>query len=323
MTETKVVDYSTLKDTVCSTRAALRHALGRRPKAVGLPLTRGSLLHEAIASWIEGDDIDTVVTTFKAAYKPAFEAAEKAGLVTAEEPWHWKTSAIILRHTLMQWAEKPLPYVGVPGMVEVAVVKKELLPGIDYVALLDWVVRSSTGSIWLLDWKTKKSLTPWFAEQEKVSAQYVGQLACAEENGMEASGALAVGLEFGKLNSSPRKCPKHSVPYAECALEHVNAPKIVPIQPTAAEIASWEVTAQRLTKKLLKVKERVTAIKDVAGEPQEGRFVGACTFCDFKQYCELGRPSNWINRMTVEEWWNPLTEAGNRAKRKEGKVAHG
>jgi hypothetical protein len=312
-----IIDNSMLKDTVCSTRAALRHALGRRAKSVGLPLVRGSALHAAIAAWLEGDSIDDAVARFTQLYRARWEAAEQAGETTAEEPWHWKSSARILRHLLAGWEEKPLPYTGEPGLVEVALVKKELLPGVDFVALLDWVVRSSTGTRWLLDWKTKRSLTPWFAEQERTSSQYVGQMFAAAETGLEAAGALAVGLEFGTLNSSEKKCKAHGMAYRECALLHVKAPVIVTIQPTAAEIASWTVTAQRLTRKLLRIKERVNSVEQLRELPQEGRFWGACAFCDYKEYCQLGRPENWVDRMTVEEWWNPLAEAAARGKRRE------
>lgn len=314
--ERTIVDYSTLKDAVCSTRFALRHVLYRRPKRAGIPLVRGGLLHEAMAAWVEGGDVETIVTDFTNAYRPQFEAAVEAGTVGADDVWHWQPTATILRHRLDSWNESPLPYVGLPGMVEVAVVKKDLLPGVDYVALLDWVVRASTGAIWLLDWKTKKSLTPWFAEQERTSAQYIGQVACATDTGMEVSGALSVGMEFGKLNSSEKKCKAHGMAYKECALQHVTAPRVVPIQPTDRDVVGWEVTARRLTKKLLRVKERVTSLGDVSELPQEGRFHQACSFCDFKEYCDLGRPAGWVKRMTVEDKWDPLVESRKRAGRK-------
>jgi hypothetical protein len=318
--ERPVVDFSALKDAVCSTRMALRHVLHRRPKAAGIPLVRGGLLHEALASWVEGGEVETVVTAFKTSYRPLFEAAVEAGTIEADSVWHWKSSARILRHRLESWNEHPLPYVGVPGMVEVAVVKKDIVPGVDYVALLDWIVRSTTGAMWLLDWKTKKSLTPWFAEQERTSAQYVGQVACAADTGIEVSGCLSVGIEVGKLNSSDKKCKTHSMPYKDCALEHVTAPRIVPIQPTTRDVEGWEGTAKRLTKKLLRLKERVNSLEDVSGLPQEGRFHQACSFCDFREYCDLGRPANWVARMTVEETWNPLHEASKRASRKEARA---
>jgi hypothetical protein len=311
-----VVDNSLIKDGVCTTRLALRHILHRRPKVAGLPLTRGSMLHIAIASWIEGASIDDVVADFKGSYRPVFEAAVEGGLASADDPWSWQPTARILRHTLERWEEKPLPYVGEPGMVEVAVVKRDIIPGVDYVALLDWIVRSSTGSRWLLDWKTKKSLTPWFGGQQQLSAQYLGQVACANASGEEVSGAIAVGLEFGKLNSSTKRCPKHALPYAECALEHVNPPKVVTIQPTPVALETWEATAVKLAKKFVRLKERVTSIDDIDDLPMEGRFYDACNFCDFKEYCALGRPANWLTRMTVEETWDPLVEARKRAGRK-------
>ena len=97
-------------------------------------------------------------------------------------------------------------------------------------------------------------------------------------------------------------------------------PRIVPIQPTARDVEGWETTAVRLTKKLIRLKERVNSLEDVGELPQEGRFHQACSFCDFKEYCDLGRPQNWVTRMTVEETWNPLHEAGKRASRKEARA---
>lgn len=317
-----VVDFTTLKSVAeCSTKAAMTAVLHLQPTGERLPLEAGIAGHAALAHWLETGEVSEALDLFTAHYAPIWAKALAAGKVSArdEERLPPENLRAILRHWLRQWADGGFPYrLEAPGMTEIAVTR-DLGDDVTYVALIDAVVRSKAGGRWFLDWKTTSSLGPWWEAQQEDSGQFTGQRWAAESIG-EVEGVVVGGIAFSRRNSAATRCPKHGVPYKECAFAHLEA-KIKTVATTQVEIDAYADTVARMVKKLRRIQRQVTSIEDVPGQPMEGRLNGSCKFCDYRDWCRLGRPVAARALKGFEERvWDPLAEAKARRVRsgKEG-----
>jgi hypothetical protein len=123
------------------------------------------------------------------------------------------------------------------------------------------------------------------------------------------AGCVLAVLEVPEPHRSENKCKDHKVSYQECSIRHAGS-HFVYITRGLAEMEAWQWTARKLIRKwdmLLTRAEQdgMAAIQDI---PMEGRFNEGCTFCEFKDFCKLGRNVSKANlRATfVDQPWNPL-----------------
>lgn len=325
-----IVDNSIFKDLgECEVRAALRHVLGLTTKGARIELRVGSDVHEALAVWLSsGGDAASALVRFDLRYKKWAQAHVDA-VDAAGKPHRLGWAPV--RRILAGWFEthplKTWPWVVKPDEVEVALwgvlgVVTEAgrfvhgkVPGVGegrvlMVALLDALAKNRTGGRVSVDHKTGGNLGQFWLDRQEDAPQFTGQMWLAREAKLVLSGIVINGIELGNLNSSDRTCGKHGMKYRECALEHLGH-RTVPIMRASYEVVAWEAMAVALTKKFLRLRRTVETLEDVRELKLEGRFTGACHWCDFRPWCRLGRPLAGAKEF-IEERWNPLEHAGRR-----------
>jgi hypothetical protein len=112
-------------------------------------------------------------------------------------------------------------------------------------------------------------------------------------------------IEVKKLpDPSTRKCRTHGVPYEQCRLQHANWQLFISTR-TPMAIAGWETQAKALAKKFLMLKGAFGSVEMVQYAPDEGRFNGACTFCDFRKWCRADRAPQMVDGLFVVDKWEP------------------
>lgn len=174
-----------------------------------------------------------------------------------------------------------------------------------FVGLLDGLVRSKTdGLFYVLEHKTTKSINAYWMAQWVTAAQISGYVWLASQH--LSNPVVGAFLNAIEIQSEPkvltRKCRIHGVPYAECKDEHQKS-EIRVVSRSKMELERWQRTAISLGERFLAIKSMYSDISAVrASAPQEGRFVNACQWCEFKDWCALGRPAN----MLTKDPWEPI-----------------
>lgn len=162
------------------------------------------------------------------------------------------------------------------------------------------VTHNSTGQI-TSDW----------AHAFKLSTQMTGYVWAAQQllGGKRVSGAIINGIQVSKLpdikyklNGEVYKCREHGVGIDECRLTHTKESLAI-TQRDPHEIEGWKRDAVRLAKKYRRLVAKYPTVESVSTAPQQGKFANACKFCDFKAYCEVGRPAAQIATMLKHEPW--------------------
>ena len=339
-----VVDNSILSKMVCSTEGAMRHVLHLTLPNEAAELRCGSALHEGWARWLVTKDPAAGLARFDELYRPW--AAEHVPVLDREGKPHsrrWKP----VHRIFERWLEKEGPrflrqfsvdpmHVEIPVWAPLGALHEgkfksfdpenedevDLLrdpkhrpPVVVFAALLDAIVKKrSVGGYWSCDHKSAGGLHQWFRDRQEDASQFTGQLWAAKQRGVgPLKGVFINGMEIKSLNSSDKKCYKHGVPYHKCALEpeHHAQGLLMPITRSRHEIDAWERTAIGLTKKYIRLRRKVETIDDVRELPMEGRFIGNCSRCTFRDFCRLGRTKIAAAKFVKNEW-NPLEHAFTR-----------
>lgn len=316
-----VVDNSILAATArCPTYAYVRYACGLATRKTSLALASGSALHVGLAVWLETDDIKAAVEACADNYEPAvdrylqkIEAKELPADDRRFEP-EWVTAVL---HQYLTRYQGKWPFKVLKGSTEKPVsapFPDANLPSgksVLYVARLDGIVRRWTeGGKWNLDWKSTRKASDWWISKQQTSSQFTGQRWLAEQTGSdEIEGVILAVLELPEKHRSENKCKDHKVNYQECSIRHAGS-HFVYITRGRAEMEAWKWTARGLIREYDRLLTRaeedgIAAVHDI---PMRGRFNEGCTFCEMKQFCDLGRNVKAANlRATfVDQPWNPL-----------------
>ncbi len=298
-----IVDNTILTSVArCKTQAAMRHVLGLTTGHEGIELLAGQAVHEVLAWWASGQPDEAALTRLRH-YNPEVPPDDDR-----LSPCNVRriTAFWLRQHPLASWqfAVKP-EEVEVPMIHSLGVIRNRQ---VTMVALLDLIGKRKTGGRWSVDHKTTKQINKWFEDDQETSSQFTGQLWLAKQKEILLSGIYVNALEYPRLPSSDRKCSTHGgVLYKECALKHASS-RLIPIIRTPAEVDAWEITARRLVKQYIYLLETVETVADVRGVPMDGRFTRSCARCEFREWCEMGRPPGSAKTFKREKW-NPLEHA--------------
>lgn len=307
-----VVDNTILSDMVCSTRGAMRHVLGLGTKGEAAQLRAGSAIHEALAWWLCGQPVEKALGRFDENYR---EWAKTNVPGDDQKRLGWKPLKAILRHWFKTHPLEEWQFVVKAEEVEVALVAElGTIKGehVVMVALLDAMGKNRRGGRWSIDHKTTAKRFEQFKQEQEDSSQFTGQLWIAKQNGMELSGVFINRIEVREVPGSTRRCSNHGTTYEECGQQHLDH-RLFPITRTPHEIEIWELTARKLVAKYIRLRNTVESVEDVRGLPMEGRFFRACTYCEFREWCRVGRPLGAVPTF-VENRWNPLERAKEQAE---------
>ena len=329
---------------ICSTYGAMRHVLNLTTPTEAAALVCGSALHEGWARWLVTKDPAEGLGRFDKVYKAwsreSVPVQDKDGKPSRLlwrpvhrifERWLEREGPRFLRIFSVDPAHVEIPVWAPLGiydeenrkmLLDAAVRRFDFLatpkkrePVVMMIALLDAIGKKrAVGGYWSIDHKSAGGLHQWFRDRQEDASQFTGQLWAAQQRGIgPLKGIFINGLEVKSLNTSDKRCPKHGVPYLKCALEpeHHLPGLLMPLTRTLPEIDAWERTAIELTRKYIRLRARVETIEDIQHLPMEGRFVGNCTNCTFRDFCRLGRTPLAAKKFVKDEW-NPLDHAYTR-----------
>lgn len=297
------VDYSTLKAVAsCDTKAALRYVLGlsvaRDEDAAAM--FAGTAAHEALAAYFQGQSAAEALVVFAREYAPT-AAQLNPGLY----PWQERLTLANTSAIMQRWFETHpidrLPFRVRPDLVEVGF-KIPLTDELHLIGRCDAIVEHE-GDLYVLDHKTTGRIdTPW-RHQFRLDAQMTGYVWAASQTlGQHVRGIFVNGIEFCKLPTSDRKCPKHGLKYEECGAEHATF-EIVQNDRSDTELDAWLETTVKLAARYTELVRSVSSIDAVRGLSMQGTFNGSCRFCSFKGFCENERNAPGL---LIEDRWNPL-----------------
>lgn len=202
--------------------------------------------------------------------------------------------------TLTEWFERfptleSLPYTVYPDKVELEISVplddegRYLITG-----RVDAVVESD-GHLYVMDHKTAAKIDSFWASQFKNDSQMSGYTwAVAAQLGAPIVGVLINGVQIGKLPSAAnRRCAKHNTDYESCGPKHATF-ELVALGRTPEQLDQWRAGAIKLAKALEVLRQVVQGIPiaelDLDMFLAQGQFNGGCRWCDFREFCEAGKP---------------------------------
>src|SRR5262249_27650838 len=157
---------------------------------------------------------------------------------------------------------------------------------------------------YVLEHKTTKTINAYWMDQWTYAAQITGYIhAAAVAKQRTIVGAFVNAIEIQTAPKKPQmKCRTHGVTYAECAEQHRKSEIRIVSRPAAA-IERWAISATTLARRFRDIAATYSDLDTIRKyAPQEGTFHKACDFCEFKDWCKLGRPANYL----VMDVWEPL-----------------
>jgi len=311
----------------CSTYVFIRYILGYTTVEEKALLKAGSVTHSALDRWFRGATIPTVMGIMASEYGEWAQANVKS-----DDRLAWPNIQKIMQYWFETHPITDLPFSIQPEKVEVTF-EYPLDEQGEFLSRgrIDAVVRDisdhpedqeyrflplenkTTGSYlnnsnWRDKFTTDSQLSNYIWATEKFM-------------GSKVTGGYINAIRFGRLPADPvRKCAAHKVPYAECADMHNQFEIIGPINRSPAELVEWRKTAIYLAKKFKELKSRFDKIEDIPKVRTQGKFNGGCTYCELKNYCDVGRPLNVFGGprpILVHDPWEPGVGNSEMAERKQ------
>lgn len=296
------IDNSTLAAVACcSTQAVLRYHLGLTAFEDRAPMRAGSAAHAALAAW------------FQKGTEAALEVLEAEYTLWALEnvPEGDRLSPPNVIRTMRQYFEShppgSLPFVVEPGFVECGfAVPLDEDGEFVFVGRLDALARDHNNAYWIVEHKTTGRLDDRWRRRFQSAAQVTGYVWAAQQHTERpVVGAFINGIELSKLPSDEkRKCRDHGVVYAECGAQHARTEMLIELR-SPHELEEWRKTALHLARKFRDLCRMVPTLADLHKVRMQGQFTGACSDCQFNDFCRRGRPIAAANAMLRLEPWSP------------------
>jgi len=125
------------------------------------------------------------------------------------------------------------------------------------------------------------------------------------------TGAYINAIQLNKLpdvrykqDGGEYKCKTHKCVISECRQQHANFALGITTR-TPEALADWHKDAVALAKRFKVLTEYFGDRALLPYVPQQGKFNGGCTFCQFKDFCVANRNPDLIESMLVHSPWEP------------------
>lgn len=306
------VDNTTLSTFAqCTTKAMLLYGwhldmLDHRANAA----QAGVAVHQAMAMWFRGKSIETAREAFAAAYQQY-----SLDHVADGDRLAWANIDKILTYWFTQHPLEHLPFWIDPDTVELPFTVPLSPDGsIYYTGRIDALVQPRHGNKWyVLDTKTTGQPGALFERQFPMSPQLSGYCWAMEHQlGRRINGAWINQIHLDVVPSSTRTCKVHAKPYADCGLLHQKHALLGPFTRSPGELRAWHADALVLARAWQEFVQAYPTSQSVGALPQEGKWLhDACKFCQFFEFCQVGRPESQLTTHMVQRVWNPLTIEGS------------
>ena len=285
----------------CKTAGAMEYIYHRRADDGGKYVMAGNGFHAARAQFWRGWDTETCLKAFDDFYK------DYSAMAGVEEGICWANMRDIMKECFDRRPVGKYPFEPVAGLVEEGI-SADLGNGIELWAKIDCPARDKeSGIIVPVDSKGRMlgALNEWWTGKFKGGSQLTGYIwALAQRTGQFGGVGYVDVVRFHKLpDASERKCRVHKIPQKDCRLEHCEW-QLLKVRRTETVVKEWLRIAQRLAREFLMVKKTIEGdIRLVHGMEMDGKFTGACLFCQFKSWCHgQDRDLGVAEGMRVEEW---------------------
>jgi PD-(D/E)XK nuclease superfamily len=329
------VDNSALRAVArCSTEAWVRYVMGYTDAEERMELRAGTATHKALATFLTTGDVDAALAEYDADY----QTWSDANVPPDHRLSHGNTSQI-LRFWCETHTRASLPFrirhveLGFKhplGVCTCGHAVRAHVAGHGACLLLDCACRTYDpilltgrldglaeyqGALYVLEHKTTGRIHDYWIRRWRLDSQLSGYVWAAQRLLPQDTivGVLLNAIEYSKLPTSDKRCPRHATPFHECGVLHSTA-RIEVIGRTPDQLAVWERTAVQLA---CKHAERLAALaalggrldlieKTIAALPQEGTFNYSCANCGFMPWCAGGRRFAELGTNYVYDPWDPL-----------------
>jgi hypothetical protein len=288
----------------CSTMTVLRYGLNRQGTNESAALKSGSAGHTALEVFWKGGTRKEALRALRLEYKEWAEAN-----IDPDDKYQgrfsWENVRRVVGYYLERFPIENLPFTIDPNMVEVSFAIPLTKKGdIELIGIMDAAnVRDKQSKrIWGVDHKfTGGIASPWFLPQFRMGSQMTGYLwAMREMTPEKVIGMYVNAIQLSKLpytQTPERKCKDHGIPYQECWIEHI-VTQLISVERTEEQIKSWRLDAIDLARDFMELLDRYPDAEQINQVPQEGKFNGSCSMCDYAEFCYAGRPVDRLNTMT-------------------------
>jgi hypothetical protein len=168
-----------------------------------------------------------------------------------------------------------------------------------------------SGHLYVFETKTTGQISSTWLRNYTMDSQLSSYVWAAQQHvGVEnVVGAYLNAIEFSRLPSDERKtCKMHGVKYAECSPHH--AKFLCPIETRSPEmIERWRRGAIALARKHWQLMRAYPTVDFIDLPRQQGQWHRGCAFCEFYDFCRVGRPRNMVTSMLVESKWEPYARS--------------
>jgi hypothetical protein len=291
----------------CDTRAFLRYVHGYTTEGERAILHSGTAGHEALAVFFQTGNIEEALDKLDSLYKD-FSLKN----VPDDDRLSWRNLRDIVKHW-METRKGKLPFmVEAADRVEIGFAcPVDEAGSVILTGRMDLQARGlQDGAAIVVDHKFTGRINPMWVKKWKLDSQMSGYIFAAQTYFPDVTGAYINAIELSKLPSTEgRKCRVHSVPYSECRLHHLNAQIIGPIQRSPEQIENWRGTFLALAEKYRRMLKAYPTVQSLAKVRMQGMFSNSCTYCDFQDFCSLGKPLKHLKTMLVHQPWEPYKVA--------------
>lgn len=307
------IDNSTGKaEARCSTEVMLRYAWGYTTPEDRAALRAGTAFHALAEVHFKGGSYTAALAAFADSYR------DWALANVAEVD---RLSYDNLARICHRWIEEnPLatrPYLVKPDLIEVGFAFPLNADGsIVFCGRLDGVVEYES-ALWVLEHKTTGQISSAWLDAFALDSQLSGYIWAAQQHvGKPVAGAFLNAVEFSKLPGGltpgglpPKTCREHKVRYDECGDLHANFRTVV-VSRTPEQLEEWRKTMLHLAKRYNIKRLSYPTLASLPQIRMQGTFNNSCRWCQFKEFCKLGRPMKYItDGNLVHEPWTPYDRA--------------
>lgn len=275
----------------CDLQSVLKHGYRLVSRDEAASLRCGIAVHTTFETFFKTGDVEQALTAFTNDYQEWSDL----NLHPKDRRCYDNVFA-----TLHEWFERyptldTLPYTVDPQLVELEVAVPLDDEG-EYVLTgrVDAVVESD-GHLYVMDHKTAAKIDAFWASQFKNDSQMSGYTwAVQQQLGRPIVGVLINGIQVGKLPSAANRfCKTHQTDYESCGPKHATF-ELVALGRTPEQLDQWRSSAIKLAKSLTVLRQTVQGIPiedlDLDLFLAQGQFNGGCRWCDFREFCEAGKP---------------------------------
>ena len=288
----------------CTTQTAVEFVHGYQGRDEPAPRKCGKDIHTSLAAYFRTHNAKHAMKVLEAEYK---EFAEQN--VPPGDRLSWGNVEVIMGEYYRTHGIDKFPFEPVEGSAETAITAM-LTDEVELWCMLDLLTREKqVGMLYPLDHKTTGKITSWWTKQFRLGSQFTGYTwAAAKKTGEVVPGMYVNAIEIGLLPQSKNKCRTHGVPYPECKQYHTKWELLVTTRSPEA-INAWLQDARALAKRFQMIQQGFGGSMElVQYAPQEGKFNGSCTFCQFRDFCDAGRRPELVNQMLVHAPWEPWNQ---------------